>query len=216
MWASLPQCLLVVHTFTMLCIFPTIHTFATPKQSKQHDCFWQYNFIRLIIITRTGITRTWRRSLNNRAQDDKLNLRSMVPALIWSSFLSCKTDDETDDGLISFPWQQSHITLFTFWTFSQLHVSWVSVLWLSSSNFHPSGKKAGEHDRPSGVTIAPNSQWNFYWRGFRRWISMTMGGKWKQAAFQMKHSFLMWMELWQKKSRSTAHLQKEKWVQIPN
>lgn len=28
------------------------------------------------------------------------------------------------------------------------------------------------------------------------------GGKWKQAAFQVKHLFLMWIELWQKKKEN--------------
>lgn len=54
-------------------------------------CFWQYNFIWLIIITRSSIiTRTYRRSFHIWAHDDKLNLRWRVPALICSSFLSYK------------------------------------------------------------------------------------------------------------------------------
>lgn len=53
--------------------------------------FEEYNFI-LFTIT---ITRTYRRSLYNNAYDDKVNLRSRVPALIISSFLSCKKSRQT-------------------------------------------------------------------------------------------------------------------------
>lgn len=157
----------IVSTFTGSCSFFLSITLL-PQQSKPHNCFRQYNFNCLIIIIRTDIiTRTYRRSLYIGAHDDKLNLRSRVPALICSSFWSYKTDKQIMVNTVSIATKSYHphplhfpdiFSATRFMTFKQL--------------FSSQRREGDEHDRAAvwklhhiltGISMGKDLEAEFPW-----------------------------------------------------
>lgn len=179
--------------------FPYIHSSEFTQKSKSNYMFWQYNFIWLIITSTDIITRTKRRSLHMGAHDDKRKLRWMAPDLIRSSFPSCEMTNRWWVSTVSMATKSYHphplhlLDIF-------LTACFMWVFYDFQAVFFPfqRGKKQ-EHDSPAlwqlhqiltGISIVGDLKGESPWQ----W-----GRKWKQAAFQMMPSFLMWMELWQKR-----------------
>lgn len=95
----------------------------------------------------------------------------------------------------------------TFWTFSRLHVLWASAFWFSGS-FLPPSRERETNMIACSVTIAPNSCWNFYWRQFRGWISMTIRRKMKEGSISNEALISnVTGTVTKKKTKSTVQLQ---------